>query len=276
MPMNGCTSPLEPTGVNRKCATRLTGRAVWPRGRGATRPSSVTARSNLDASSTKPGVGPVHRSASTSSNRSMSLRRVASVRNRNARSRSSESVRASVAGVGRIDAPFARIKGNVFEMPILRQDCRRRLGAPSAQSGITVSGIADECQVIRNRLRPDPELLDHGGFVAGDARPAIELDDAIAAHALRQIFVRRADHDPFDAISRAAATAPAANASSASNSIIGQTTTPSRDKRLFEQRELRQQIRIDAGPRLVAGPQIVSERLNDVVGGDARHVSHRR
>ena len=83
--------------------------------------------------------------------------------------------------------------------------------------------------------------------------------------------------------SRAAAAAAAASASSASNSTIGQTTTPSAVERLFEQRELRQQVGLDAGAGLVAGPQLVAERLDDVIGGDADvrgaagdHAEHRR
>ena len=40
-------------------------------------------------------------------------------------------------------------------------------------------------------------------------------------------------------------------------------------QRLFEQRELRIEIRLDARAGLVAGPELVPERLDDVVGGDA-------
>ena len=40
-------------------------------------------------------------------------------------------------------------------------------------------------------------------------------------------------------------------------------------QRLFEQRELRQERRIDSGAGLVAAPQPVAERLDDVIGRDA-------
>jgi len=85
--------------------------------------------------------------------------------------------------------------------------------------------------------------------------------------------------------SRAAAIAPAARASSASNSTMGQTTTPAADSRkdLLEQRELCQQIRLDAFGGLVAWPQLVAKGFNDVIGrhrhvcGPAlHHPQHRR
>ena len=50
---------------------------------------------------------------------------------------------------------------------------------------------------------------------------------------------------------------------------------PERGERLLEQRELREQVGIDAGAGLVAGPQAVAERLDDVIGGDA-DVARRR
>ena len=42
-----------------------------------------------------------------------------------------------------------------------------------------------------------------------------------------------------------------------------------RGERLLERLELRQQRRVDALPGLVARPQVVAERLDHVVGGDA-------
>ena len=56
--------------------------------------------------------------------------------------------------------------------------------------------------------------------------------------------------------------AAVARASSASNSTIGHTTTPSARDRLLGELELRQQIRVDAGAGLVAGVQVVAERLD--------------
>ena len=69
--------------------------------------------------------------------------------------------------------------------------------------------------------------------------------------------------------SAAAAAAAAASASSASNSTIGQTATPSAGERFFEQRELREQVGLDASAGLVAGPELVAKRLDDVIGRDA-------
>ena len=67
--------------------------------------------------------------------------------------------------------------------------------------------------------------------------------------------------------SAAATAAAAASASSASNSTIGNTTTPIADERVLERVELGQQRGFDAGAGLVAGPEVVAERLDDVIGG---------
>ena len=49
---------------------------------------------------------------------------------------------------------------------------------------------------------------------------------------------------------------------------MGQTATPSALKRLLEQEELRQQLRLDPLAGLVAGPQPVAERFDDVIRRD--------
>ena len=82
--------------------------------------------------------------------------------------------------------------------------------------------------------------------------------------------------------SAAAIPAAAASASSASNSTIGHTATPSAVERGLERMELIPQRRVDAVAGLVAGPELVAERLDDVVGGDSdvgrallEHAQHR-
>ena len=60
-----------------------------------------------------------------------------------------------------------------------------------------------------------------------------------------------------------------ASASSASSSTIGHDRDAHRDQRLLERMELRAQRRLDAGAGLVARPELVAERLDDVIGRDA-------
>ena len=51
---------------------------------------------------------------------------------------------------------------------------------------------------------------------------------------------------------------------------MGHTTTPIAAKRLLERHELRAQHGLDARAGLVAGPQRIAKRLDDVVGCDAQ------
>ena len=69
--------------------------------------------------------------------------------------------------------------------------------------------------------------------------------------------------------SSAAIRAADASASSASSSTIGQTATPIACERLLQRLELGAERALDAGAGLVAGPEVVAERLDHVVGGDA-------
>ena len=89
----------------------------------------------------------------------------------------------------------------------------------------------------------------------------------LAADALREILVGRADQHPLDPwASPAAILAAAARASSASSSTIAQTTTPSASSASSSSPNCGKQIRIDAGGGLVARPHPVAERLDDVIG----------
>jgi len=92
-----------------------------------------------------------------------------------------------------------------------------------------------------------------------------------ATHTLGEVLVRSADNHTFDTASRAAATAPAARASSAS-------TPPSAKQRCPPLRASLQAkgtgptSRFDPFPGLIAWPESVSERLDDLIGrnGDVR------
>ena len=101
------------------------------------------------------------------------------------------------------------------------------------------------------------------------AASAIHLHDAIADDALREILVRRPDAHLLDprVLRR--------EMRGRRERIVGLELDhrprrhAHRRERLFERVELRPQRRLDAFAGLVAGPEIVAERLDDVIGGHA-------
>ncbi len=116
--------------------------------------------------------------------------------------------------------------------------------------------------------RRHAELRDDAGFVDERARADVELHDARAADALRQILVGRPDDHATHPL------VPRRNRRRCRQGVVGlelhhrPDDDAERRERLFEQRELRQQIRLDAFARLVAAPEIVAEGLDHVVGRD--------
>ena len=155
-------------------------------------------------------------------------------------------------------------------MDVLGQHGRRRLGAPARQARISVGGIADERQVVGNRLGAHAELLDRppaSSLIVRVRRiicttrvprthcarslSGVQISDAIDLAALRRDRARRRervvglelDHRPHG--------------------------DAERGERFFEQRKLRPQVRLDAVAGLVPGPEPVPERLDDVIGRHA-------
>ena len=170
------------------------------------------------------------------------------------RSRSRASVSARRARAGGVHAPGPPVLRDRFEMAEPGEHGSRRLRAPARQPRIAVGRVAHERQIVGDR---EPAATPNFAMTPASStvgpRPPVQLDDARPAHALREVLVGRADDNAIDArVARRRPRPPAASASSASNSTIGQTTTPSAVKRLFEQRKLREQLRLDAGAGLVA------------------------
>ena len=105
----------------------------------------------------------------------------------------------------------------------------------------------------------------------------------VAAHALGEVLVRRADNHAVDTrITRR-------RRRRGGERIVRlelhhrPDDDAGRREGLFEQRELRQQVRFDACAGLVAWPQPVAKRLDDVIGRNsdvrgaaADHAQHRR
>ena len=114
-----------------------------------------------------------------------------------------------------------------------------------------------------------PNLARTSRGVAHLSAPAIHLHDAIAHDALREILVGRPDADLLDA------RIGGREMRRRGQRVVGleldhrPRDDAHGDERLFERVKLRPQRGLDAFARFVAGPQIVAERLDDVIGGNA-------
>ena len=160
--------------------------------------------------------------------------------------------------------------GIVLDAAVAGEHRRRRLRAPAGQARVAVGACRRPARASRGstpaarrtsrRRRPRRAPAGRAGRTARRARRRRTARGP--CRACRSAPARRADR-------RRRRAAAAASASSASNSTIGQHDDAHRRQRLLERMELRQQRRVDAGAGLVAGPEVVAERLDDVVGGDA-------
>ena len=138
-------------------------------------------------------------------------------------------------------------------------------------AGIAVGRVADEREVDRGcsaGSTPNFTRTAAASRIAFGA--AIHLHDAIAAHALREILVRRPDADLLDALVGARQDARRRRARRRPRARPSATPRrPSRPARPPADGTARSSARLDAFARLVAGPEGVAERFDDVVGGDA-------
>src|SRR5256714_10856737 len=91
-------------------------------------------------------------------------------------------------------------RGEPLDGAALAHPPGRRARADPRDAGISVGRVAHEGEEVGNQGGLDAELLAHPSRVADRPGPAIDLDDAIAADALRQIFVGGPDADLLDAV----------------------------------------------------------------------------
>ncbi len=98
-------------------------------------------------------------------------------------------------------------------------------------------------------MRGHTEFLHNGSLIKNGVRSAIQLDDSRTG-----THFRRAYDDAIDTLICRRCDRRSRDASSASNSTIGQTTTPVCQEDLFEQRELRQEIRVNTVACLIVWP----------------------
>ena len=154
-------------------------------------------------------------------------------------------------------------------MLVLGQDRGGRLGAPAWDARDSVGGVSDQRQVVGHRHGFDTELGAYPGFVEHEVAPAIDDDDPLPLHALRQVLVRRAEPHGFDV--RVGAVARRRGR----QRIVGLELDhrPHHEAQrladLLGGVELRIELGFETLPRLVTLEQIVAERFDRVVEGDA-------
>ena len=115
----------------------------------------------------------------------------------------------------------------------------------------------------------DPKLLTDASFIPNLSRSTIQLDHPIVLDALGQVLVRSADVYPrnFGELAK--------RQGRSRESVVGlefdhwPDYNPHGLERLFKQRELSKETRIDTLARLVPGPEIIAKGLDDMVRRDA-------
>jgi hypothetical protein len=111
-----------------------------------------------------------------------------------------------------------------------------------------------------------PHSRDDRGIVVGDPAASVQEHDPLVLDELGHVLVRRADEDLLDR--RIRGEAPAGR----SDRVVGleldhrPDDEPERPDRVLDDRELGQQLGRHTRRRLVAQPEVVPERLDDVVG----------
>ena len=131
------------------------------------------------------------------------LRSVARSRNSSARSRSRSSVCASAPGRVALTPHVRQSAGIDSRWPNLASTAAADFAPQPGRPGIAVGRVADQREVVGNRCRRARRISRSRRPRRDRARPAIHLHDARAAHALRQILVRRADDHALHARDRA-------------------------------------------------------------------------
>ena len=143
--------------------------------------------------------------------------------------------------------------------------------ADPVDPGIAVGRVADERQVVGNRAPARRRTSRARRLRRGSscARRSTCTTRSPRTH-WREILVGRPDAAPARR-----ASSPSAIARRRRERIVGleldhrPDDDAHRGERVLERMELREQRRLDALAGLVAGPEVVAKRLDDVVGGDA-------
>ena len=137
---------------------------------------------------------------------------------------------------------------------------------PAGEAGKTVRAVAHERQPVRYRGRGDPVAFPDPVLVGQDPRAPVQLDDPPPDDALGEILVRGADEHLVDSV------VVPGHRRRRCEGVIGlqfahrEDPHAERFEGLLEQSELGLQLRRHLGAVLVAGPHLVAERFDDVIG----------
>jgi hypothetical protein len=167
-----------------------------------------------------------------------------------------------------LDLPGRRVVGDRVDAAVVRQHRRRGLGAPARDPHDAVGRVAHQGQPVGDRDRSHAVLVDHTRLVHERSAPTIQQHDALAAYALGQILVRRADPH----LLHASGVNPAVGAGGQGVVRLElhhrPAGDPQRPRGTLAQLELRQQLGVDLVAALVAVEELVAERLDHMVEGD--------
>ncbi len=153
-------------------------------------------------------------------------------------------------------------------MLIAAEDRAGGLGAPAGEPGEAVGAVPDQGEIVRDRGGRDAELGSDRRFIDVPGVAAVELHDAGVTDALAEVLVGGADDGALDA------GIGGGHRGAGREGVVGFELHlgPDRDAEgaqgVLDQGELSQERRFDSGAGLVAGPEIVSKRFDDVIGGD--------
>ncbi len=165
--------------------------------------------------------------------------------------------------------PLRAVLGDVLEMGIPAEQSGHRLRAEARQPRKAIGAVAHQREVVGDRRRPDAELLPHSVLVDHDALAPIELHDPRAGDALAEILVGRAEEHLVDS------PVLLGDRGRSRHRVIGLELDhrphghAHRIERVLEHGELSEQLWRHPCTRLVARPQVVAKRFDDVVGRDA-------
>ena len=126
----------------------------------------------------------------------------------------------------------------------------------------------DQPEEVGDRFRPNAELGDHRLLVDQLALAPVELDHTPVLDALAEVLVRRHDHHLLDPV------VGIGHGGGGAERVVGLPLDhrPRRHthrlERALHDRDLPEQLGRHARARLVARPEVVAERLDDVVAGD--------
>ena len=170
-----------------------------------------------------------------------------------------------------IDIPFGHVVRYLVDMAIAGEDRSRRLRAPPRQTGESVGGITDHPEIVGDRLGRHTELRDHAVTVVDDLSAAIELNDpSVGGDTLGEILVGSADHDLLDAIIRCGLRRRCRHCVVGLVFDLGPDLESGEREQFFDLGELGEEFGVDPRAVLVSLVEIVSPRLDDMVGRDPK------